>query len=105
MIVFGNNDQRQPLHRGEVQSFVERARAHATVTDVSDGHEVFLLHPPSQQDSRHHRDHIAQMRDWTDKPFLNIAEVDVEILAAGWSPRLRHVLRKDLARSNAFNQY
>src|SRR4029434_3871769 len=42
-----------------------------------DGDEVFLLHPRAEQDAGHHRNHIAQMRDWTDETLLHIAQVDV----------------------------
>src|ERR1044072_5358979 len=45
------------------------------------------------------------MRDWTNKTFLHVAEVNVEIAAAGWSPRFGHVLCKDVARADSFNEY
>src|SRR6185503_20888467 len=37
--------------------------------------------------------------------LLHVAKMDVEIFAARRSPRLRHVLSEDLARSNAFHEY
>src|SRR5690242_1634462 len=83
---------------------MERAGAHATVADVSDSDELLVLHSPAQQHSGHDRDHVAQVRDWTNETLLQVAKVNVEIFAAGGSPRLRHVLREDLARSNALDQ-
>src|SRR5258705_4665287 len=44
------------------------------------------------------------MGDGSNESFLHVAEVDVEISTAGRSPRLSHVLRKDLARTNSFDE-
>src|SRR5689334_9269136 len=45
------------------------------------------------------------MRDWTNEALLHVAEVNVEVSAAGWSPRFCHVLREDLTRANAFYEH
>src|SRR6185295_2030216 len=105
MIVFSHNDQRQTLHGGEVETFVKRASAHAAVADVGQGHKLLLLHARAEQDTGHDRNHISQMRDWANKALFHVAEMDVEIFAARWSPRFCHVLREDFARANAFNKH
>ena len=44
------------------------------------------------------------MRDRPNKTFAHVAEVDVQVFAAGRPPGLRHVLRKDFARANSFHK-
>src|SRR6185369_15005360 len=51
LIVLGDDDQRQPLYGGEVESFVKSASAHAAVADICHGYKLLLLHPRTQQDS------------------------------------------------------
>src|SRR5689334_14218199 len=105
MVVLSDNDQWQSLHRGEVESFVKCAGTHATIADVGHGYELLLLHATAEQDAGHHRNHVAQMRDRANEALLHVTEVDVEISAAGWSPRFCHVLREDVARANAFDEH
>src|ERR1043165_3613384 len=105
MVVLGDDDQRKALYGGKVEPFVKRAGAHTAVADGSDGDKLLLLHARAQQNARHDGNHVAKVRDWTNKSFLHVAEVDIEIFSAGRSPRLRHVLREDVARSNSFYQY
>src|SRR3954470_20478744 len=45
------------------------------------------------------------MRDWPDETSGHVAEVDVEVAPATWPPGLRHVLREDLARADAFDEH
>ena len=105
MIEFSDHDQRQLLHRGKIQTFEERASARAAITDVREADDIFLLHTRGQKYPRHHRNHVAEMRDRPKESFFHVAEMDVEILAARRSPSLRHVLREDLPRPNAFDEY
>src|SRR5258707_212625 len=105
MIVFRDHNQRQTLDRGKVHSFIERSGAGAAVADVSEPNNVFLLQASAQENSRHHRNHVAEMRDGPEKTFVQITKVNVEIFAAGRSPGLRHVLRKNLAGTNAFDEH
>src|SRR5690349_8435866 len=84
---------------------MKSARAHTAVADVSHGDKFLISHSAAEQNSGHHGNHVAQMGDWTNKSFLHVAEVNVEVFAAGWSPRLRHVLRKDISRANALNEH
>src|SRR5215212_4409871 len=81
------------------------ARAHAAVADVSDADKILVLQTAAEQNAGHHRDHVTQMRDWPDEALLHIAKVDIEISSARRSPRLRHVLRKNLARPDAFDEH
>src|SRR6266576_4767563 len=105
MVGFNDYDQRQTLHRGKVHAFIKRARARAAITDISESDNVFLLHARAQKDSRHHRNHVAEMRDWANEPFVHVTEVHVEIFSARWSPGFRHILGKDFARANSFDEY
>src|SRR6185369_1396283 len=59
----------------------------------------------TEQDSRHHGNHVAQMGDWTNKALLHVAEMNVEISAARRSPGFRHVLRKNISRANSFDEH
>ena len=104
MIVFSDYDQRQTLHRGEVHPFIERSRAGAAVADVSQADGIFLLHARAQKDSRHHRNHVPEMGNWADEPTVQITEMNVEIFSAGRTPGFGHVLGKDFARGNPFDE-
>src|ERR1043165_6719382 len=84
---------------------MKRARTHAAITDVSNGDEVLLLKTSAEQNARHHRNHVAEMRDWTNEALRQIAKVNIEISAARWSPRLGHVLRKDLTWLDALDEH
>ena len=78
--------------------------AHPAVANVSDRDNRLFLHSRAEQHAGHHRNHVAEMRNRTDKSFLHIAEVNIEIASTRRSPGFRHVLREDFARPNAFNQ-
>ena len=58
---------------------MERAGAHATIADVSDGDDLFLLHATGERDAGHDRDHVAEMRDRAEETFREIAEMYVEV--------------------------
>ncbi len=105
MIVFGDYNQRQPLDRGEIHSFVERACAGAAIADIGEPDNVFLLQAGAQEDTRHHRDHIAEMRDRAEETLLEVTKVNIEIFSARRSPRFGHVLRQNLARTNTFDEH
>src|ERR1044072_4556540 len=45
------------------------------------------------------------MRNWPNETFRHVAEVDVEVAPAAWSPGLRHVLRENLARPDALDEH
>src|SRR6476620_1466623 len=45
------------------------------------------------------------MRDWTNESLLHVAEVNVKVLSAGWTPGFCHVLREDVARLNALHEH
>src|ERR1700730_1426411 len=81
------------------------ARAHAAVTVVGNSHNLLLLNATREQHAGHHRNHVAQMRDWTNEAFLHVAEVDVKVASTGWSPGLSHVLREDVAWPNPLHQH
>jgi hypothetical protein len=104
LIVFGNHDERQFLHGGEVHAFVKRAGAGAAIADVSQAGDVFLLQTRAHQNPRHHRNHVAEVRNRPDETLVHVAEVHVQIFSARRSPGFGHVLRKDLARPNAFHK-
>ena len=103
--MFGDDDQRKLLYGGEIYSLVKRARAHAAIANVGNGNCLLLLHAGGEQHARHHRNHVAQMRDGANETFLHIAEMYIQIAAAGWAPGFRHVLRKDFAWANSFHQH
>src|SRR5437879_2509426 len=100
--MLGDHNQRQTLHRGEVHPFIKCSGARAAVADVSQSDDVLLLHASAEKNSRHHRNHVAEMRNRTDESFVQITEVDVEIFATRRPPRFGHVLSKNLTRANAF---
>src|SRR6185369_5803389 len=102
---FGNYDERQLLDSGKVKSFVKSAGAHTAVTYVGNRDDRFLLHACAQQHARHYRNHVTQMRDRTNKALAHIAEVNIEIAATRWPPGLRHILGKDIPRSNSLHQH
>src|ERR1051326_3394380 len=76
-------------------NFVECAGTRTSITYVSQAHDISLLHPRAQQYSRHHGNHVAEMRNRTNESFIHIAEVHIQIFAARWAPCFGHVLRKD----------
>src|SRR2546429_6259282 len=105
MVRLNDYDQWQALYRGKVHPFIEGAGARAAITDVSKSDDVFLLHARAQKYSSHHRNHVAEMRNWADEASVHIAEMHVEIFSTRWAPGLRHVLGKDFARPNSFNEH
>src|SRR6266536_1700251 len=83
---------------------MKRACAHATVADISDRYNLFLLHASRQKHTRHHRNHVTQVRYRADEAFLQVTEMYIEIAAPRGSAGLGHILREDIARSNPFHQ-
>ena len=81
VVIFGNHNQRQTLHGGEVHPFIKCASARAAISDVGQADDVLLLHAGAEQNSSHHRNHVAQMRNWADESSVHITEVNVEIFA------------------------
>ena len=61
VVVFADDDQRQPLHRGEVQSFVKSPGRGTAIADVDEADARLTAQLERQRDPRHHRDHVAQM--------------------------------------------
>src|SRR5207237_447151 len=84
---------------------MKRAGAHAAVANIGNRDNLFLLQASREQHSSHHRNHVAEMRDWTNEAFLHVAEVNVKVATTGWSPGLSHVLREDVAWPNPLHQH
>jgi hypothetical protein len=105
VIVFSNNDQRELLHRGEVQSLVKRTGTHASVADISNGDRALFLHASGQQDAIHYRNHVPEMGDWANETFVHVAKVNIKVASAGRPPGLRHILGKDVARFDPLHQH
>src|ERR1043165_9763854 len=84
---------------------MKRASAHTAITDLSEGDEVLLRETSAEQNARHHRNDVAEMRDWTNEALRQIAKVNIEISAARWSPRLGHVLREDLTWLDTLDEH
>src|SRR5678815_2409473 len=97
MIMFRNYNQRETLYRSKVKPFVKGSSAHSTITYVRNGDCILVLHPGGKQYSGHHRNHVAEMRDWTNKALVHVTKVNIEVSSTGRSPRLRHILGKNLA--------
>src|SRR6267143_6183157 len=83
---------------------MKSARAHAAVANISNRHNAFFLHTSSEQYSCHYGNHVTQVGDRTDKTSLPVTKVNVEIFTARGSPRLRHILRKDIARTDSLDK-
>src|SRR6185312_7337305 len=66
------------------------------------GDKLLFLQPSAEQDTGHHRNHVAEMRNRTDEALFHVAEVDIQIFSTRWAAGFRHVLRKDFARADAF---
>src|SRR6266542_1848193 len=84
---------------------MKRAGTHAAVTYVSNCDNGFLLHACGEQHASHHGNHVAEMRNRTNEAFRHVAEMNIQIASARWSPGFRHILRKDLARANSLYQH
>ena len=82
-VVLADDDERQPLHRGEVHAFVEGAGAHGAVADVDQAHPGLAPRLEGEGDAGHDRHHVAQVRDLAEEPALEIVEMDVELAAGG----------------------
>src|ERR1700730_10066850 len=83
---------------------MKSARTHSAVTNISNGHDAFLLHTSCEQYACHYGNHVAQVGDRTDKASLPVTKVNIEIFTARRSPRLRHILRKDIARTDSLDK-
>src|SRR5215204_5616329 len=81
------------------------AGAHPAIADVGNRDDLFLLHSTANENSGHHRYHVAEMRDWSNKTLLHIAKMNVEIPTAGRPPGLCHVLGKNITRSYSFYEH
>src|SRR4030095_10025816 len=81
------------------------SRADTTFTDISNCNYRLSFHASPEQHTRHYRNHVAEVRYWTNEALFHIAEMYIEISAARRSSRLRHVLSKNISRSNPFYQH
>src|SRR5690242_7229186 len=61
LVVLSDDDQREALHRREVYALKKCSGAGPTIADVCKANDVFLLHARGQQNSCHHRNHVAEM--------------------------------------------
>src|SRR2546422_9088144 len=81
-VVLRDHDERDPLHRGEVETFVEGAGRGGAVADINQPYPRLASQLEGQRDSGHHRDHVPEMRDLAEVPFLEIVEMDVQLAPA-----------------------
>ena len=58
-VVLDDDDERTPLHGGEVDPLVERAGGRRAVADVHEAHAILAAHPEGERHARHHRNHVA----------------------------------------------
>src|SRR5438034_10750764 len=77
-----DHDERDLLHRGEVEAFVEGAGRGGAVADIDQPYSRLASQLEGQRDSGHHRDHVSEMRDLAEVPFLEIVEMDVQLAPA-----------------------
>jgi len=103
-VVLRHEDHRQPLGTDEVPPFVGGAGREAAVADIRHADTTLVPDPRRQRDATHDRDHVAEHRDGADEPFLEIAEVDVEVLPCRGSGPLRHVLLEDVDRFGSLDE-
>ncbi len=96
-----DEDERQLLHRGEVQALVKRPHGGPAVSEVRHADRALPLHAVGEKHSGDDRHERAEHRDRGIDAFLGDGEVEIRVLAAGGRGRARHVLREDVARRNA----
>ncbi len=104
MVVLADHDQRQPLHGGEVQALVKGAGRCPAVADVDEAHARLGAQLEAQRDTRHHRDHVAKVRDLAEVALLEVVEMHVQLAATRGTVRLGHVLAQDLDRLGAHHE-
>ncbi len=104
-VVLHDHHERTPLDSGEVEPLVERARGGSAVADVQQADAGLAAEPERQRHTRHDGDHIAEMGDLADEPAVEVADVDVELPAAGEAVAPCHVLPQDLHRPGALYQH
>jgi hypothetical protein len=105
-IVLDDDDQRAALHRGEVDALVEGPGRGGAVAHVHQSHPRIFPELERQRGAGHDLHQVPQVRDLTDEvPLLDVAEVDVELAAAGRRVPLGHVLAQDLERSGTLHQH
>src|SRR6267142_2250772 len=83
---------------------MKSACAHAAVANISNRYDALFLHPSGEKYACHYGNHVAKVGDGTDKASLPVTKVNVEIFTARRSPRFRHILRKDIARTNSLDE-
>src|SRR6266550_2909298 len=83
---------------------MKSACAHTAVANISNRYDALFLHPSGEKYACHYGNHVAKVGDGTDKAFLPVTKVNIEIFTARRSPRLRHILRKDVARTNSLDE-
>src|SRR5664279_2134822 len=81
-VVLHDHDERAALHRRKVDPLVERARRRRAIADVHHADALLATQLERERDARHHRHHVAEVRDLTDEAAHGVAEVDVQLAAA-----------------------
>ena len=100
-----DHDQREPLHRREVDPLVKGAGAHGSVSDVDQAHAGLLRHLEIEGDAGHDGNHGAERGDLTEEAALEIVEVNVEFSTRGRALGLRHVLAQYLEGRRPLHQH
>ncbi len=104
MVVFADHDERQPLHGGEVQPFMERPGRGPAVADIHQADPRLAAQLKGQRDPRHHRDHVAEMGNLAEIALLEVVEVDVQLATVRGAVGLGHVLPEDFDGLSAHHE-
>jgi len=103
-VVFRDHDQRDLLHRGEVEALVERPRRGRAVAHIDQPHPRLAAQLEGQRDPGHHRDHVAEMGNLAEVALFKVVEMHVQLAPVRGAVGFGHVLAQDGHRLGAHDQ-
>ena len=104
-IIFEDEDEGSFLRSGEIESFVKNACGAAAITNPGHGHNFLAEITPGHGNASHDRDEIAKHRDGRDDvQSFEIPEMASAVFALGGRSEFSHMLSKNVARRNTFDE-
>ena len=104
MIVFDQEQDRDLMDRGDIERFVELARAGAAVADDRQAEDLLAVAARRPGSAHDHAEHLAQMADHGEPSRRRVAMMDIALAGMRRAVGIGQVLAKELIGSGAQQQ-
>ena len=104
MIVFDQKQDRDLMDRGDIERFVELARARAAVADDRQAEDLLAVAARRPGSAHDDAQHLAQVADHGEPPRRRVAMMDIALAGVRWAIGIGQVLAKELIGRGAQQQ-